>query len=164
MHRLSLHVNYETMQILKIWNRFSKVPGGRFLFSKFLGAKIPYSGSVSPEIMALTPGHAQVKIRDKRAHRNHLESIHAVALMNVGEMATGLAISTAVPENTRVILKSFKIDFIKKARGDLVAHANHELVPTNEKKEFEVTALVKDAGGETVCQVKALWLVGPNQR
>jgi acyl-coenzyme A thioesterase PaaI-like protein len=69
--------------ILDYWKKFSRYPGGKLVFGWMLGFFIPYSGSITPEIQELEVGYAKVLMRDRRRLRNHLNSLHAAALMNL---------------------------------------------------------------------------------
>ena len=65
------------------WRRLSPLPGGRWLFGRLLRLVNPYSGAVGAIVMTLEPGHAVVVLKERRAVRNHLDSVHAIALANI---------------------------------------------------------------------------------
>lgn len=145
------------------WSALEPLPGGKRLFSAIFGAYAPYSGSVKPLILELTPGFARVRIRDRHAVRNHLESVHAIALMNLAEMASGLAMVAGLPDDARAIITHLRIDYEKKARGTLTAECRCDVPPTSERKEYEVESLIRDDSGDLVARATARWLVGPVQ-
>ena len=113
--------------LIKWWNRLQKLPAGDRLFSFALGRFAPYSGSISARVEALSPGHAVVSIRDRRKLRNHLKSVHAIALINLGEIATGLAVLSTISDTMRGIVLGLEAEYVKKARGKLTATADFEL-------------------------------------
>lgn len=145
------------------WRSLSAKPGGKWLFSKLFARFIPYSGTVSPEILELSPGRAVIAIEDRRKIRNHLRSVHAVALANLGEMSTGLALGFGMPAGSRSILVRLSCEYLKKARGRLVATAEAPAVASAETRDYEVTSLVRDGNGEIVAKTVAVWKVGPDR-
>jgi acyl-coenzyme A thioesterase PaaI-like protein len=145
------------------WQSLSPKPGGKFVFSKLFGRFIPYSGSVRPEILELAPGRAVIAIADRRAVRNHLDSVHAVALANLGEMSTGLALTFGMPAAARSILVLLSCEYLKKARGRLVATCEAPAVASTEARDYEVVSVIRDEHGDTVARARAVWKVGPGR-
>ena len=147
--------------ILKWWYRLAGLPGGSRLFSFLLGRIAPYSGSIHSHVEEIRPGYARVSFRDRRAVRNHLNSIHAIALINLGEVATGLAVLSTLSSNMRGIVLAIRADYLKKARGKLSASAEFHLPPDfADNTPFEVEALLRDQSGDIVTRVTATWLIG----
>ena len=147
--------------ILLWWERLSRLPAGSRLFSLFLGQIAPYSGSIGARVEAIRPGYARVCLKDKRRVRNHLKSIHAIALVDLGEIATGLAVLSTLPANMRGIVLNIHADYLKKARGTLTAAAEFNLpAPLQDNTTCEVEARLTDQSGETVTLVRATWLIG----
>lgn len=141
------------------WGRLEPLPGGRWLFGKILGFIVPYSGTVSPTIIKLSKGHAELSLKDCRRHRNHLRSLHALAIANVGELTTGLALHFAMGEKDRAILTNLSVDFLKKARGTLQSIANADIPKEEEKGIVVVEAHIYDAQKQLVAKVRASWLL-----
>jgi acyl-coenzyme A thioesterase PaaI-like protein len=147
--------------ILAQWRRLSGLPGGQWLFSKLLGWMVPYSGSVSPRVLVLEPGHARVRIVERRALRQHLGSVHAIALMNVAEMASGLAMMGALPPGMRGIVTKIGIEYFKKARGVLTAESRCSVAPDLAPGEYDFISEVKDAANDVVARATVTWKLGP---
>ena len=148
-------------RLRRAWDTLSPVPGGKRVFSKMLGIMAPYTGTIHPEVVELRPGYARVQMRDRRGVRNHLKSVHAIALMNLAEVATGTATLLGLPDDARAILTGLSMDYIKKGRGMLTAECECEPPASNERHEMEVHGVVKDTSGEVVARATARWLVGP---
>ncbi len=149
--------------LLASWNRLQGLPGGRALFRFFLGRRVPYTGSISPEVIELVPGNVRVVMRDRPRLRNHLRSLHAVALTNLGELATGLAVTSSLPSTARAIPTGFSIEFLKKARGTIEARCTAEVEGSDQERDVDVQADLVDASGDTVARFNARWRVGPRR-
>jgi len=148
--------------LLRAWSRTRRVPLGNRIFSWFVGRMAPYTGSVGATVLDLEPGYARVALREHRAVRNHLRSIHAVALANLGELTTGLAVTTALPPSVRGIPVRLTIDYQKKARGTIVAECRcAPIAAVEESRDQAATALLRDRSGEVVAGLTALWRLGP---
>ena len=147
--------------ILSAWENLRKVPGGKLLFSLYLGRKVPYTGTIHARVDELSPGHCTVRMSDRRGLRNHLRSVHAIALANLGELATGLAVMAALPPSARGIPVEIKVEFLKKARGEIVGKGNCTIPEIDEMHEHPVEALMFDAQGDKVARFSARWMVGP---
>lgn len=147
--------------LLSYWNRLRPIPLGRYWASWIFWLYVPYSGSVRPEIRELRQGYARVRIRDRRLSRNHLGSIHAAALMNVAEAASGLSLVAGLPKELRAILVSFQIDYLRKARGPIEAECHSEIPELGREERYELKSILRDKKGTIVAQATATWLVGP---
>ncbi|GAA3216798.1 hypothetical protein GCM10017690_32900 [Microbacterium terregens] len=133
---------------------------GTWLFSLIFGWRVPYSRSVRPHIRVLAPGHAEVEIPDRRANRQHLGSVHAVALVNVAEQASGLALLTDLPDGTRGIVSAMSVQYFKKARGSIRAVCHVTAPAVTGDTDFDVTADCIDRSGEVVARATVRWRLG----
>jgi len=143
------------------WSRLQPLPAGRLMFSLALGWLAPYSGNIGARVEEIRPGYARVGIKERRRLRNHLRSMHAIALINLGELATGLAVLSTLSADMRGIVLDIKAEYFKKARGRITAVAEFELPSLlQEGTACKVEACLLDQGGETIARVHATWLIG----
>ena len=105
------------------WDMLAVLPGGKVVFSELIGRLAPYSGSIGARVVNLRRGYAEVTLREHRAVQNHLRSIHAIALVNLAEIAGNVAFAYSMPDDARFIVANLSINYHKKARGLIRANS-----------------------------------------
>ena len=158
----TLNTSDDAHRVVKLWKKYGQSAVGRKFFNFMLGRIVPYSGNIKAEILSLGDGEVIIAMKDRRAVRNHLKSIHAIALANLGELASGLAMFSKIPNDTRAIVVNLEIKYIKKARGRLTASgkANPPEIIDSPTKSI-VEAEIKDAEGDVVATINVHWLLSP---
>ena len=147
--------------LLRTWERCRRLPFGDTIFGWLLARAVPYSSSIGARVLELSPGHARLSLADRRAVRNHLNSIHAVALTNLGELTSGLAMLTALPPGARAIVTGLEVEFTKKARGTIVATSEANLPPMGAEADVLARAELRDAANDVVARIAVRWRIGP---
>lgn len=148
-------------RLRRLWQLLDPLPGGSWIFSRILGWMVPYTGTLGARIRRLEPGYARITLRDRRRVRNHLGSIHAAALANLGEVTSGLAMTVGLAPNVRGIVVSLSTDFLKKARGTLTAESRVQVPDVDRTVELPVEAEIRNQEGDTVARTRAVWRIEP---
>jgi len=148
-------------RIRRLWGQLAPLPGGTWLFSRMVGLMVPYTGSIGAHVRELAPGRARVTLRDRRRVRNHLDCVHAVALVNLGEVTSGLAMMTALPPGVRGIVTGLSIDYLKKARGTITAQSAPTVPTVSATVETVVSADLTDPSGDVVARTHVTWRLSP---
>jgi acyl-coenzyme A thioesterase PaaI-like protein len=149
--------------IRESWDRLSKVPGGKAVFSRLVGVMAPYTGTIGARVVLLERGRAQVELADRRKVRNHLDCVHAIALANLIELTGNIAVAYTLPDDARFIVAGMSIDYLKKARGTITGTATCPLFDGNEKAEHAIQVTLVDRHGDEVAKGTLRTLVGPKR-
>ena len=144
-----------------LWNLLSGMPAGKLVFSRLVGRMAPYTGSINATVTVLRAGYAEVQMRDRKAVRNHLDSVHAIALANLAELAGNVALMYSLPDDARFIVSGIDIEYTKKARGTITAVGEAPIPRTAARAQYDVPVTLRDAGGEQVARAVLHSLVGP---
>lgn len=146
------------------WDRLQRLPGGNRLFSMLVGQAAPYTASVRAEVTELGVGFSTVRMRDRRRVRNHLDCVHAVALVNLAELTGNCALAYSMPPDARFIVAGLSIEYLEKARGTITGHCRCPVPTTAERTTYEVPVSLRNAAGREVARATLRTLVGPKKQ
>lgn len=151
-------------QALQLFRRLGGSPAGRWLYSKLICRRAPYFASIAPRVEALEPGCCVVRIRDRRSVRNHIGTVHAIALCNMAELAGGLATDATIPGSMRWIPKGMTVRYLAKARGVMTATAKvAAIADASLAQDLHARVDVRDDGGALVFDADISMWVSPRK-
>lgn len=150
------------------WKRLSGRPGGTRLFSAAAMLRVPYFASITPHVVRMEPGLAEVTVPKWFFVYNHLHTVHAIASCNAAEIAMGMLMEASVPRSHRWIPKAMTVQYLEKATTSLRALARLEppdfaQLPEEQRDGFElvVPVSVTDRAGTEVVHADITTWVTP---
>jgi len=159
----ALTTESKTNFIRDVWDRLERIPGGKLLYSRMIGRLAPYTRTIGAVVQELGPGYSRVTLADRRAVRNHLSCVHAVALANLVELTGNVALGYSLPDDARFIVAGMGLDYIKKARGTITGECRTPPIESNAKREYQIKVTLRDESGDVVVEGTLRTLVGPKQ-
>ena len=140
-----------------------------WLMSFLLGNVVPFVGTASLRFDEVTSRRVVVRIRNRRKVQNHIKGVHAAAMALLAETATGFCVGMNLPDDKLPLIKSLKVDYLKRSQGDMTAVA--ELRPeqvqwilTQDKGEVTVPVTITDESGGEPIQCEMVWAWVPKTR
>lgn len=160
------------VDLVEWFGRASAVPLGTRALDRVLWQVVPFNKALKPHVVQLSLDEAGVELKLKRLLHNHLGSMHAAAIFTVGEYVQGLlTLSNAGAMGAELILTSLTIDYLAKAKGDVVARARMPAetrstvmagLARGENIEFHLSSVVSDAvTGKELAKLRGTWKVRP---
>jgi acyl-coenzyme A thioesterase PaaI-like protein len=133
---------------------------------------VPFNRVLRPHVLSVTVDEVRVELKLRRILHNHLGTMHAAALVSVAEYAQGLLITAnAGGMGAELILARLSMDYLAKARGDVVATARLaegvrqqvvDALGRGDNTELTVQSVVTDAAtGQDLAVLKGTWRARP---
>lgn len=119
------------MDTLKLYKQLGKFPFGKNIFSFLVCLKAPYFRSIKPKITVMEEGRVEATITQHRAIQNHIQTIHAIAVCNLCELAMGMLVEATIPKNLRWLPTGMDVKYLKKTTGTVTA------ITTAKKEDFK---------------------------
>ena len=141
-------------QILKVWQRLSELPLGKWLVSRILCFFVPYFNSIKPVFTVIQPGQVEAEIKKRRAILNHIKSVHAIAMCNAAELVAGTCMDVSLSSDFRWIPVGMEVKYVKIAKTDLHAICKLESYSWDEPQDVVLPVSVIDLNGDEVLEAK----------
>lgn len=127
-----------------------------------MGRAVRFAGTAGVRVEKLTDYEAVVTLKNRKKVQNHIGSIHAAAMALVGESATGFLVGMSVPDDRIPVIKTMKIDYVKRCTGDLKAVAKLSVeevqrILREEKGEVRVPVTITDSKGAEPIECEYIW-------
>lgn len=137
--------------------------------TRLFNTVVPYTGTSGVIVHKLTAEECIVEIKNKRKARNHIGSIHAVAMALIAETATGYPVAMSLSDKCVPVIKTLKMDYQKRIQGALTAHAKltaeqTKMIKEQEKGEVTVAVTLTDESGREPVQATMTWAWTPKRR
>jgi acyl-coenzyme A thioesterase PaaI-like protein len=112
--------------LTRSWPSLGPIDGpalGARLYSAVLCLRAPYFRSVQPRPVSVAPNRVELVVRHRRSVRNHIGTMHVIAICNGLEAAMGLLAEATVPPGRRWIPKGMEVTYPARATGDVTCIA-----------------------------------------
>ncbi len=148
-------------QVLTLWQKTQGIPVvGPWAFSFAFGQKAPYFASIRPRFTVVEPNHTELVIPKRRRVKNHIGTVHAIALCNGLEAAMGALAEVTIPADKRWIPKGMEVTYTAKASSDITCVAETDAEQwTSDDPDLPVRVWATREDGERVIEgVIRLWV------
>ena len=153
-------------RLSRLVHRFDGLPAAwrAWIVTYAFGGTVRFVRTAGVRFLELQEERATLVLPNRRKVQNHIHTAHAAAVALLGETATGAVFGMTVPDDKIPLLKSMRIDYVKRSQGDLQAEATLPVelrvrIRSEEKGEVSIPVRITDASGmETVnCEYVRAW-------
>lgn len=151
------------MSMLNIYNRVTKLPLGKRIFSKMVCVKAPYFNTIKPLFEELKAGRCVITMKKRRSVHNHIGTVHAIAMCNISELVAGTMLEASIPRDMRWIPKKMSVEYLQVAKTDLKATSNLQEVKWEGSFDLPITVDVTDKNDVVVFRAVITMYVSPKK-
>ncbi|MFR0690761.1 DUF4442 domain-containing protein [Enterobacterales bacterium AE_CKDN230030158-1A_HGKHYDSX7] len=135
------------------------------LLSRLFCSQVRFAGTAGVRIQKLSDSEVRMSLANHRRARNHIGGVHAAAMALLAESASGCMVGMNLPDHKLPLIKTLKVDYLRRASGSLRAIAT--LTPEQRRamqEEDRGEALVQvtlldDSGAEPArCEMRWAWV------
>ena len=156
---------YRTVQKMNAYPTAMRMPLATFLMGRF----VPFIKTSGVRFENLTREEVRVAVNNKKRIQNHIHGVHACVMALLAETASGFVFGMNTPDDKLMLLKSMKMDYVKRSDGDMYAIATlsekqAENIQKEEKGNLVVPVKIYDNSGEEPVIAEMTWAWVPKKR
>jgi len=139
------------------------------LLNLALGKTVKLIGTAGVECLELTRHKSIFRIKNRKKVQNHIGGVHAAGMALVAETATGMVLGMNIPDDKIPVIKTLKVDYHKRCKGDLTATATLnddqiQSILTTDKGEVAIDVICMDSEDKEPIQAQMIWAWTPKRR
>lgn len=144
-------------------------PLRRQALSAVLGRLVPFVGTAGLVIEQMSEQQVVTRLHNRRRVQNHIRTLHAAAVTLAAETASGFVVGMNLPDDKLPLMKSLKVDFVKRNSGGLRVTANLrpeqvDAMRAQPKGEVSVQVVAADDKGVASAAFEMIWAWIPKKR
>ena len=136
-----------------------------WLLTKLFCSQVKYANTTGIKITHIDHQLVEIELANKKKVQNHIGGVHAIAAALLAESASGIVFGINLPDSHLPLLKSMRMDFLRRMQGALKARATItaeqlEQMRVQDKGDFMVEVHITDESGEEpiACFMQWAWV------
>lgn len=132
------------------------------LLSRLFCSQVRFAGTAGVRIQQLSYNKVRMSLANHRRARNHIGGVHAAAMALLAESASGCMVGMNLPDHKLPLIKTLKVDYLRRARGGLRAIATlqpeqRRAMQEQDKGEALIQVILLDDSGDQPVHCEMLW-------
>ncbi len=130
--------------------------------------KVKLAGTAGLDIVETDGKSVTFKQKNRKKVQNHIGSVHAVTMALLAESSTGFVVGINLPGDKLPLIKTMKLDYVKRCSGDITAVANVTdaqiaMMNTEPKGEVAVKVVITDSNQIEPVIAEMIWAWVPKK-
>lgn len=123
---------------------------------------VKLAGTAGLRVERLSQRESTVHLKNRTKIQNHIGGLHACSMALAAESATGMLVGMNVPDTHVPLIKTMKVDFVRRCQGDIRATAtlseeDYRRIHEEEKGDVTVECRVEDESGKEPIRAEMIW-------
>lgn len=144
-------------------------PLAKRAITRLFTSQVRFAGTAGIRFETLQADTVVATLANRKPVRNHIGGVHAAAMALLAETASGAVFGMNVRGDALPLLKSMRLDYVRRAKGALRAVATlddtqRSSMQTDERGALTVPVVLTDEDGESPVVCEMIWAWVPKKK